>query len=97
MFDTTYLTEVSTSNGDKDLIHGVIGWQSAVEDVELSLETLRDVIPATAWLDHGSHVLDVNNVGEVTWFLQVVEAFVFHRLTNDLIGDLKDEVHKVIT
>ena len=41
----------------KDLVNGRVGGQSAVEDAELALETLRDVITTTARLDHGGQVL----------------------------------------
>lgn len=32
--------------------------------------------------------LDISNAGEVSWFLQVVESFVLHQLSYDLVSDL---------
>ncbi len=39
-------------------------------------------------LDHGSDVLDVDDVGEVARFVQVVEPAHFDGLSDDLVGDL---------
>ncbi len=83
-----YLAVVAASNSLKDLIDGVIGRQGAVEDVELSLETLGDVVTTTAGLDHGRHELDVHDVGEVTRLVQIVETSGLHQLADNLVGDL---------
>ncbi len=72
----------------KDFVNGCVRWQCTVEDVELSLETLWDVITSSSRLDHSSHQLNISNDGEITWFLQVVESTHFHHLTHDLIGNL---------
>jgi len=32
--------------------------------------------------------LGVDDTGEVAWFLEVVESFHFHKLSDDFIGDL---------
>ena len=86
-----YLVKVSLSDSPKDLVNGVVGRQSAVEDVEMAFQTLWDVITTSARMDHGSHHLDVYNVCKFTRLLQVVEPFLFNHLTCNLIGDLKAE------
>ena len=43
----------------EDLVDGLLGGDGDVEGDEVSLESLRDVIPAPTRVDHGGHVLDV--------------------------------------
>lgn len=74
----------------EDLIDGGVRWQSAVEDGEVSLESLRDVVPPAAGVNHGRQDLDVNNIGEVSRFVQIVHAFHFHHLTHYFVGDLRN-------
>ena len=82
------LAEVSRAYDTKDLVNGVVGWESAVEDGELPLETWGDVVAAPSRVDHGSYQLDVLNVCEVSWFLMTVEPSHFHQLPHNLIGHL---------
>lgn len=32
--------------------------------------------------------LNISNVGEISWFLQVVKSFVLHQLSDNLVSDL---------
>ena len=50
--EAALLAVVSRRDAAEDLIDGRVGRQRTVEDVELSLEALRDVVAAAAWLDH---------------------------------------------
>lgn len=70
------------------LVDGGVRGQGAVEDGELPLQSLRDVVAASSGMDHGCQELHVHNVGELAWFLQVVEAVLFHQLPDNLIGHL---------
>ena len=74
----------------KDLVNRAVGRECAVEDAELSLQSLGDVIATTPRVDHGSHDLHVHNGGEVSRFVQAVHTRHLHQLTHNLIGDLKD-------
>lgn len=76
----------------KYLVNGGVGGQSAVEDGELPLEPLRDVVAASSGMNHGCQKLHVHNVGELARFLQVVEAFLFHHLPDNLVGHLCREI-----
>ena len=58
----------------------------------MSLQTLWDVITTSTGVDHGCHHLNVDNVGELSWFLKVVETLGFNHLSGDFIGDLKIEI-----
>lgn len=73
----------------KDLIDGGVRWQSAVEDSEVSLQSLRDVVPPASGVNHGRQHLYVDDIGEVSRFVQIVHAFHFHHLTHDFVGDLR--------
>ncbi len=44
---------MTTANHREDLINGVVARQGAVEDVELTFETLWDIITTSSWLNHG--------------------------------------------
>lgn len=72
----------------KDLVYGGIGRKSTVENRKLSLQSLGDVISSPSRVDHSRQELDIHNVGELSWFLQVKEAILLHQLPNYLIGDL---------
>lgn len=50
-------TEVTLSHSAKDLINRGVGGQRAVKDGELPLQTLRDVVPPAARVNHGCHQL----------------------------------------
>lgn len=39
-------------------------------------------------MNHGCQELDVNNIGELSWLLQVEEAILLHQLSDNLIGHL---------
>lgn len=58
--------EVSLSHSAEDLINGGVGGQRAVKDGELPLQTLRDVVPPAARVDHGRHQL----LKVITLFIQ---------------------------
>ena len=87
----TYRHKVAAADSSEDLINGGVGRQRAVVDGELSLEALGDVVAAAARVDHGAHHLDVDDAGELTGLLQVVEALLLDHLTRDLIGHLVSE------
>lgn len=74
----------------EDLIDGGVRWQSAVEDSEVSLQSLRDVVPSAAGVNHGRQYLYVDDIGEVSRFVQIVHAFHFHHLTHYFVGDLRN-------
>ena len=82
---------MSSADGPEDLVDGIVGRQRAVEDVELALETLGDVVTTTPGLDHGGQELDVDDVGELTGFLQAVKTPHGHQLTHNLVCDLVNE------
>ena len=79
---------MSEADGAEDLVDGSVRGQRTVEDVEGSLETLGDVVTASAWVDHGGDHLDINQEGKLPRLLQVVEAAVLHHLAGDLVGHL---------
>jgi len=84
----TYGDEVSGPNGAEDLIDGCVGGECAVEDVEVPLEALGDVVPSPPGVDHRPHHLNVDEVRELSGFLQVVEPSSLHHLTRYLIRHL---------
>jgi len=65
----THYDEVSTGDGVEDFVNGGVGWQSAVEDVELSFQSLRYVVATTARVDHRSHHLYVDDAREFSRLL----------------------------
>ena len=73
----------------ENLVNGVVGRQSAVEDIEVTLQSLWDVVSSSSWMDHGTHHLNVHDVDVVTRLLKVVEALHLNHLTSDFIGHLK--------
>ena len=85
----THRDEISASHRPEDLIDGRVGRQRAVNDGEVSLETLRDVVTAAARVDHGAHHLDVDDVRKLARLLQVIETFLLNHLSRDLIGHLR--------
>jgi len=80
--------EVSAADGAKDLVDGDAGRYRAVEDVELSLESLWNVVAAAAGVDHGADHLDVDDVRELSGLLQVVETGHLHQLARQLVRHL---------
>ena len=80
--------EVSAADGAKDLVDGSARRNRAVEDVELSLESLRNVVASASRVDHGADHLYVHDVGELARLLQVVETFHLHQLTRQLVRHL---------
>ena len=50
---------MAVGDGFEYLVNGLLGGDGDVEGDEVSLESLRDVIPASSGVDHGGHVLDV--------------------------------------
>lgn len=85
----SHLDEITLSDGAEDLVDGVVGGQGAVEDVEVTLEALRDVVTTTTRVDHGRDDRNVHETGELSRFLQVVESLVLHHLTSDLVCHLQ--------
>lgn len=81
-------SKVAFTNDTKYFVDGYIGRQSAVKDSELTLESGRNVITTTSWMDHGCHQLNINNVSEISRFFQTVKTFGLHQLTDYLIGHL---------
>ena len=47
-------------------------------------------------MDHGTHKLNVDYVGEFTGFVEVVETTHFHRLPGNLVGDLEKIKEKLL-
>lgn len=72
----------------KYLVNWGIWGQGAVKDWELPLQPLRDVVAASSRMNHCCQKLHIYNVGELSGFLQVVEAVLFHQLPDNLIGHL---------
>lgn len=62
----------------EDFVYGGIGWKSTVKNGKLSLQSLRDVIPASSRMYHSCQKLNIHNAGELSWFLQVIKAILFH-------------------
>jgi len=93
----SYLYEITTSNCSEHFIDGCIGRQCTVEDIELPLESLWNIITSATWMYHCSHHLDVNNVGELSRLLQVVETACFHQLPCCLVCHLKIHNGTIIT
>lgn len=77
----------------KYLVDGSIGGQGTVKDGELPLQSLWDVVTAPTRMDHGCQKLDVHDIGELTWFLQIVEAILLHHLPDNLVCHLCGKVH----
>ena len=82
------MNKVAAAHGAEDLVDGRVTGKGAVEDAEVSFEAFWDVVAASSRVDHGSHQLDVNDVREFSWLLQIVEATLFDHLSRDLIGHL---------
>lgn len=97
----TYCNEISIADGFEDLVNGAVWGQGAVEDVEMPLQTGRDVITASTGVNHGRDHLNVHDVGELSRLLQVVETPGLHHLSSDLIGHLQklcfDQVISLVT
>jgi len=63
-----YLDEISHANSPEDLVNGRVARQCTVEDVEVTLETLWDIVTTSTWMNHGRHHLNVHDVGELSGF-----------------------------
>ena len=48
-------------------------------------------------MDHGCQELNISKTSKVTGFVQVVEALVFHNLTDNFIGYLAKQVESITT
>lgn len=83
-----YLDKIARTYGVENFVNGIVGWKSAVEDVEMSLQPLGDVISSTTRMDHGCNQLYVYDVGELSRLLQVIETLSFHQLSCDFICHL---------
>lgn len=81
--------EVAAADGAEDLVSGHARRDGAVEDVELALESLRDVVASAARVDHGADQLYVHDVGKLTRLLQVIEAARLHHLPRYLVCHLQ--------
>ena len=80
--------EVSAADGAEDLVDGRARRDRAVEDVELTLEPLRNVVASSARVNHRTDHLYVDDVCELAWLLQVVETFHLHQLARQLVRHL---------
>ena len=52
VFGEARRAEVAFSHHTEDLVDGVVGGESAVEDVEGALEAFGNVVTTASWLDH---------------------------------------------
>jgi len=77
--------EISAADGAEDLIDGNAGRDGAVEDVELSLESLRNIVASSSRVNHGANHLYVHDVCELSRLLQIVETRHLHQLTCQLV------------
>lgn len=84
-----YLDKVAFANCSEDFVDRTVGWQSAVEDIEVTFQTLGNVVTTSTRMNHGSHHLNIHDVCKFSRFLQVEESLPFDHLPSDLIGNLK--------
>ena len=61
---------LTLDNCSKDLVNGLVIGDGVVEDKEVPLESLRDVIPPAAGVDHGRQVAHVHQGHEVPGLVQ---------------------------
>jgi len=61
--------EVAAADCAEDLVDGNAGRNRTVEDVELTLQTLRDVVSSAARMYHGADHLNVHDVRELARLL----------------------------
>lgn len=59
-------------------------------NIQVPQTHLWNVVSAAARVDHGAHHLNIHQVREITWFLQVVHPARLHHLPRDLIGHLNE-------
>ena len=79
-------SNLTLDNCGKDLVDGLVIGDGVVEDKEVSLESLRDVIPPTAGVDHGGQVAHVHQGHEVPGLVQAVETLVLdHRPDRNIL------------
>ena len=77
--------EVSAADCSEYLVDGNTRRDRAIEDVELTLESLWNVVASAARVDHGSNHLYIHDVCELAGLLQVVETRHLHQLTCQLV------------
>ena len=70
------------------MIYSIISWECAVECYEMPFKPLWNVISSTSRMNHSSHVLEINQIVEVTRFFQAVEALHFNHGSEEFICDL---------
>ena len=81
-----YSDVLTLDNCSKDLVNGLVIGDCVVEDKEVSLESLWDVIPPTAGVDHGRQVAHVHQGHEVPGLVQAVETLVLdHRPDRNIL------------
>jgi hypothetical protein len=82
--------EQGTEDGTVDVSDGLVGWWSHVDGEELTLQTVRNIVPTTTWVIHGTQELEVVNLLEITSLVLVkeVEALLDDELTSNLKSNL---------
>ena len=55
--EATFRHIMSAADTAEDLVDGRVGWQGAVDDDELPLQTLGNIVPSSSRLDHGGQEL----------------------------------------
>lgn len=73
----------------KYLVYRSIGGQCAVKDGELPFQSLWDVITASSRMNHCCQELNIHNICELSWLLQIEETILFHQLSDNLISHLQ--------
>lgn len=53
---------VAFADSEENFVDGRVRWQRAVEDSELALESLRNVVPSAARMDHGTNHLQETGI-----------------------------------
>ena len=72
----------------EDFVNARVAGQSAIENAELSLQSLGNVISTTSRMDHGRNKLHVDNICKISRLFQIVKPFNFQQLPDDFIGNL---------
>lgn len=73
----------------KYFVYGSTGGQGTVKDRELPFQPLWDVVTSSSWMNHSCQKLNVHNIGELSWFFQIVEPILLHQLSDNLISYLR--------
>ena len=89
-YTSAYSNEVSTADSAEDFINGRVGWQSAVEDVEVTFQPLWNVIATATRMDHGAHHLYVYDVRKFAGLLEIVKTARLHHLSRYFIRHLAE-------